>query len=128
MAKILVIEDDIALQEAYSFILKSAGHRVKSVYDGQEGLAATRTETFDVILLDMLMPVMDGLEFLEEFHKHHPAHTKVIFFSNMLEPEVERQATELGAYRCVLKSSTTPAAMLALVAEAANDAPPSAKK
>ena len=119
MAHILIIEDDPTLQEAYSFILTTTGHDVTSAYNGKEGLKIARKRTPDVILLDVHMPVMDGLEFLAHFQPtHQPDKTKIILFSNMIEPKIKQDATKLGAYKCILKSSITPTVMVSLVAEA----------
>ena len=115
MANILIIEDDAALQEAYSFMLDVAGHSVTSAYNGEEGLTHVNRATHDIILLDIHMPVMNGLEFLERFKPDRPTSTKIIVFSNMVEPEIEKQALSLGADQCVLKSSTTPTGILALI-------------
>lgn len=117
MARILIIEDDIPLQEAYSFILKTDGHKVTSAYNGKEGLDLTEKHVYDIILLDLHMPIMNGWEFLKKFHAADAKHTKVIVFSNMVEPDLQKQATELGAFRSILKSSMTPTSMLALIKE-----------
>ena len=115
MARILIIEDDPTLQEAYSFILTAKGHDVTSAYDGKQGLTAVKQHSYDIILLDVHMPVMDGLEFLAHYQPDLPDSTKVILFSNMVEPEINKRAMALGAYKCVLKSSMTPSAMLELI-------------
>lgn len=115
MATILLIEDDAALQEAYSFLLSTEDHIVASAYNGQEGLTKAKLQAYDIILLDMHMPIMGGLEFLEAFQPIRPAATKIIVFSNMVEPEIESQARNLGADACILKSSMTPTAMLDIV-------------
>lgn len=115
MANILLIEDDTALQEAYSFMLGVDDHAVTSAYNGEEGLAKTQQGAYDIILLDVHMPIMNGIEFLEQFKPQRPKSTKIVVFSNMVEPEIEKQALSLGADQCVLKSSATPASVLALV-------------
>lgn len=115
MANILIIEDDAPLQEAYSFILKTADHAVTTAYNGKEGLEIARKKQFDIILLDIHMPIMDGWEFLKRYQSEKPANTKVIVFSNMVEPDTQKQADQLGAFRSVLKSSMTPSAMIDLV-------------
>jgi CheY-like chemotaxis protein len=117
MADVLVIEDDAALQEAYSFMLEMGGHLVTSAHNGKEGLAKVKNHAFDIILLDIHMPVMNGIEFLETFMAARPEHTKIIVFSNMVEPEIENQALKLGADICILKSSATPSSMLASIQE-----------
>ena len=115
MATILIIEDDAPLQEAYSFILKTAGYEVVSAYNGKEGLEQAKKTVFDIILLDIHMPIMNGWEFLEKFQTKKPPTTKIIVFSNMVEPDIQKQADTLGAFRSVLKSSMTPSEMLRLV-------------
>lgn len=115
MARILIIEDDTPLQEAYSFILKTDGHKVASAYNGREGLDAVAKHPYDIILLDLHMPIMDGWEFLAAYDAPKHTKTKVIVFSNMVEADLQKQAASLGAYRSILKSSMTPTAMLKLI-------------
>lgn len=115
MANILIIEDDAPLQEAYSFILKADGHDTSSAFNGKEGLELATKQTYDVILLDLHMPIMDGWGFLKEFHSHLKPETKIILFSNMVEPDTHKQAAELGVFRSILKSTMTPSAMLTLI-------------
>lgn len=115
MANILIIEDDPTLQEAYGFVLSTAGHGVEAAYNGKEGLALATSKTFDLILLDIHMPVMNGWEFLEAYKKAKTKCPKIIVFSNMVEPEFHKQAKSLGADRCILKSSMTPKEMIELI-------------
>lgn len=115
MAHILIIEDDAPLQEAYSFILKSDGHEIDSAYNGKEALELVKNHHYDIILLDLHMPIMDGWEFLKHYDAQRPAHTKIILFSNMVEADTHKQAEKLGVYRAILKSSMTPSGMLSLV-------------
>jgi CheY-like chemotaxis protein len=117
MANILLIEDDPALQEAYRFILEVDGHTVTSAYNGEEGFTSTQGASYDIILLDIHMPIMNGIEFLEKFKSVRPESTKIIVFSNMVEPEVEKQALKLGADQCILKSTATPTSILEVVKE-----------
>ena len=117
MAAILIIEDDPTLQEAYSFLLETAGHEITSAYNGKEGIASLRKRTYDIILLDLHMPIMDGWDFLAKYKTLKSTSAKVIVFSNMVEPETKKRALDLGAYDAVLKSSMTPTAMLAMVKE-----------
>jgi CheY-like chemotaxis protein len=123
LAHVLIIEDDTALQEAYSFILTTKGHSVVSAFNGAEGLDAVRKERFDVVLLDIHMPVMDGIEFLRRYNQEELSELKdaggwrVIVFSNMMEPEIQKKAQQLGAYKCILKSTMTPSGILAMIDE-----------
>jgi two-component system response regulator VicR len=109
VARILVVEDDRDLNNAYCVILRNEGHQVVTAYDGQAALAKLDDFDPDLILLDLLMPVMGGLEFLQNYdlpRKH--GDVKVLIFTNMENsPEVE-QAYKLGADRCIIKSWTAP--------------------
>jgi CheY-like chemotaxis protein len=109
VANILVVEDDHDLNNAYQIILRNEGHEVVAAYDGKEALAKLKHFKPDLILLDLLMPIMGGLEFLEQYDslKAH-ADVKVLIFTNMEQsPDVAR-AYKLGAHRCIIKSWTAP--------------------
>lgn len=109
MANILVVEDDRDLNNAYGIILKHEGHDVVQVYDGSEALEALKTFTPHLVLLDLLMPVMGGLEFLQQWHKQgNMGKVKVLIFTNMENSPEVNEAYKLGAQRCIIKSWTAP--------------------
>jgi CheY-like chemotaxis protein len=60
MAKILIIDDDLDITESIQVILNSKGHEVSTAPDGEEGISAVRQNKPDLIILDVLMPKMDG--------------------------------------------------------------------
>ncbi len=68
MSRILVVEDDKDLNNAYCVILKHEGHEVVSAYDGKEALDKVKNFEPELVLLDLLMPVMGGLEFLQNYN------------------------------------------------------------
>ncbi|MCL4358076.1 response regulator [Patescibacteria group bacterium] len=108
MANILVVEDDKDLNAAYKVILQSDKHRVKTAYNGQEALELLKGYTPDLILLDLLMPIMGGLELIEKYDlKSHPT-VKVLIFTNMENSPEVTKAYNLGATRCIIKSWTAP--------------------
>ncbi len=108
MANILIVEDDKDLNNAYSIILSSQDHVVESAFDGQEALDKLTTFKPDLILLDLLMPIMGGLEFLQHFDlKAHPD-VKVLIFTNMENSPEVAESYKLGAHRCIIKSWTAP--------------------
>ncbi len=114
--KILIVEDDTALNEAYNTILGSAGYDVKTAFNGKEALTVTATYEPDIIFLDLRMPVMDGIEFLKAYNKKdkHPK-VKIIVFSNYdMQREVD-EAYELGAERYVLKALASPNEVIKIV-------------
>lgn len=109
MANILVVEDDKDLNNAYKIILESENHNVVSAFNGKEALEKTSEFEPDLILLDLLMPIMGGLEFLEQYdlaNKH--SDVKVLIFTNMENSPEVTEAYKLGAARCIIKSWTAP--------------------
>jgi CheY-like chemotaxis protein len=106
---VLIVEDDAMLRSAYETVLTMDGYDTSTASDGQEALVIGRKLDPDVILLDMLMPNMNGLEFLEQFNvkSEHPK-TKIIVFSNMSVPSDVKDAMRLGATKYITKSSFTP--------------------
>lgn len=118
MAKILVVEDDKDLNNAYRIILTNEGHTVKAAFDGKEALKTLQTFKPQLILLDLLMPIMGGLEFLEQFDlKVHPK-VKVLIFTNMENSPEVAKAYNLGAHRCIIKSWTAPHNLAKVVSDA----------
>lgn len=109
MARILIVEDDRDLNNAYSIILRNEGHEVVEAYDGKEALTKVKNFEPDLILLDLLMPIMGGLEFLQHFDlvNSHPK-VKVLIFTNMENSPEVNEAYKLGAHRCIIKSWTAP--------------------
>jgi DNA-binding response OmpR family regulator len=109
VARILIVEDDRDLNNAYSVILKNEGHEVVEAFDGEEALKKLSKFSPDLILLDLLMPIMGGLEFLQQYDlaKAHP-NVKVLIFTNMENSPEVNEAYKLGAHRCIIKSWTAP--------------------
>lgn len=122
MAKILIVEDDKDLNNAYSIILKSEGHEVVTAFDGKEAINAVEKFSPDLILLDLLMPVMGGLEFLQKYdliHKHPDV--KVLIFTNMENSPEVTESYKLGAHRCIIKSWTAPHNLARVIDDALHD-------
>lgn len=108
MTKVLIIEDNETLNEAYKLILEKDGHEVTTAFNGEEGLEKLKEVSPDLILLDMLMPKMDGLEFLRHFNPGSYPNTTIIILSNLNEDEQVEEARKLGAHRYILKANTSP--------------------
>lgn len=118
MARILVVEDDYDLNKAYCIILKHEGHEVVESFDGKEALEKLTGFQPDLILLDLLMPVMGGLEFLQKWNtpKKH-GDVKVLIFTNMENSPEVAEAYKLGAHRCIIKSWTAPHNLSRVIAD-----------
>ena len=104
--KILIVEDEAPLRNAVSDILTFEGFTVFQGKNGQEGLDVALREHPDLILLDLMMPVMDGLTMLEKLRQDHPwgETASVILLTNINDPEKVARATDAGSYDFLVKS------------------------
>ncbi len=121
MANILVVEDDRDLNEAYQLILRREHHNVEGVFNGKQALEKLQTFIPDLVLLDLLMPVKSGVDFLKEYDIRfkHPE-VKVVVFTNLENSPEINEAFGLGAYKCVIKSWTAPQGLVKVVDEVLN--------
>jgi two-component system, OmpR family, response regulator len=94
MATILVVDDDSHIREVLSYALKQEGHQVRVAENGEEGLRMARESDVELIVLDIMMPEMDGLEVCRELRRN--SDTPIIFLSSKSD-EVDRiVGLELG--------------------------------
>jgi DNA-binding response OmpR family regulator len=107
---VLIIEDDELLREVYATKLEMEGFVVDTAIDGAEGLKKANASEPDVILLDMLMPQMNGLEFLRAYRlaAKHPNVTALVISNKSSTKEIN-EAKAMGARDYLIKSQHTPA-------------------
>lgn len=124
MAKILIIEDEKTLNEAYQMVLKKAKHKVFAAFNGQEALDNFADQKPDLVLLDLRMPKMDGIEFLKKLKptKNYP-NTHIIVFSNYDDPFEIDEAFKNGATRYLLKAWSSPKDLVKVVSRTLADKP-----
>ena len=106
--KIMIIEDNIELSEQYKLKLELEGFLVLTSPDGEQGLIMAAEERPDVILLDILMPNMDGFEVLRAIKNNTSLSSIIIIVSNLSGPEQLQKAKQLGANDYLVKSDVTP--------------------
>lgn len=115
---VLVVEDEKVLNDAYMTILKQEGFKVLSAFDGEEALEIAKKHDVDLILLDLRMPKMSGIEFLKAYDL--PSLDKppvVIVFSNLdMQREID-EAFSLGASKYMLKAWASPKELVKLVSD-----------
>lgn len=105
MSTILVVDDQAELRQLFQRVLEGRGWRVTLACNGQEGLDAVEAGAPDLILLDMAMPKMDGLEFLRLLRGRPQWKTlPVIILSGLMSPEQIRAARELGVTDQLVKA------------------------
>lgn len=116
--KILLIEDDSFLSEIYVAKFQESGFEVLVARDGAVGLVKIKEQTPDMILLDVVMPNMDGFEILQII-KGDPQikNIPVVILSNLGEQENIAKGLELGAAAYIVKAHYTPTEVVAKVKE-----------
>ncbi len=116
MGKILIVDDDPQLRQSFEKVLTGDGHRVKTASSGEAALALVKADTPDLVILDVRLPGMDGLETFRAIHEMEPK-LPVIVMTAYGTTETAIEATKLGAFEYVLKPPEFPD-MLALIAQA----------
>ena len=107
--KILLVEDEDFIRELYERQLTKAGFVVKTAADGQAGLDTLKTEQFDLLLLDIMLPGINGLQLLREFKTQNPTSKMItILLTNLGQEAVIKEGFELGAQAYLIKASYTP--------------------
>lgn len=106
LKKILIAEDEKPMARALELKLNHSGFETKVVGDGEAAWEAIKKEKFDLILLDLMMPKMDGFEVLKSL-KEKKDNTPVIIASNLGQDDDAQKAKSLGAKWYFVKSDTS---------------------
>ena len=116
MTKILIIEDDPLLSRMYEVIFTGESYEVESAGDGIDGLEKARTSQPTLILLDIMMPRLNGIEVLKKI-KADPdlKRIPVVVLTNLAGDTDVMTAMELGAVRYIIKSENKPKEVEAIV-------------
>ena len=117
--KVLVVEDERPLAKALEMKLKEVGFEVETLDNGKDALAMVQKESFNLIILDILMPKMNGLKFLEEVVKKG-IEIPVIVASNLSREDEIKQAKRLGAVDYFIKSETSLGDIVSIVQQRLN--------
>jgi len=102
MAKILVADDELSMRQFLEILLKKEGHEVVCAGDGQEALSSFQRDPVDLVISDIKMPKMDGLELLRKVKEQRPA-LAVILVTAYASPEDAIAAMKAGAYDYLTK-------------------------
>jgi len=107
--KILVVEDDKFLRELISRKLSGEGFEVSEAIDGEEGIKKIKEEKPALVLLDLILPGVDGFEVLSKIREDpNMAQTPVIVLSNLGQREEIEKGLKLGAIDYLIKAHFTP--------------------
>lgn len=107
--KILLVEDETFIADLYAYQLTKAGYSVKIANDGLAGLKMLDQETFDLLLLDIMLPGINGLELLKQWRaKSSNPNMIVLLLTNLGQDAVIQEGFSLGAQGYLIKASYTP--------------------
>ena len=106
MAKILFIEDETALQRTLSAVMEQVGHSVTNAYDGEKGLELAQGAPPDLILLDLILPKIDGFEVLKRL-KSSPEtkDIRIIILTNLEQTQSVEKIIEYGPLNYLVKAN-----------------------
>ena len=114
--KVLIIDDDAFLLDMYSIKFKESGFSVEIAQNGEEAVEKVKELNPDVILLDIVMPKLDGFEVLRAFKKDKIAENAlIIILTNLGQKEDIEKGLALGAADYIIKAHFTPSEVVAKV-------------
>ena len=115
-AKIAIIEDDQAISQMYRFKFEAEGYKVETAGNGKLGLELAEKFKPDIILLDLMMPEMNGDEMLEKMRATDWGKSiKVVVLTNKGEQEIPEKVRQLNVQAVILKADMTPRQVAELV-------------
>ncbi len=112
--KILVVEDETELQQLFVSTLTNAGYQVQAIGDGKDAYEKIKAETNDIVLLDIMLPEMDGIQILEKLKSESvdiPS-KGVVLLTNLGQDTLVAKALSLGIRGYLVKSDYTPEQLL----------------
>jgi DNA-binding response OmpR family regulator len=115
---IFLVEDDPLLVKMYTSKLTSEGFQVLTAQDGEQALEIAQKEKIDLIVLDIMMPKLSGLDFLAKLRQTpRGKDTPVIVLTNLTQKEETRKALDLGVKEYLVKADHTPRELIAKIRE-----------
>ena len=115
--RILVIDDDQNTRNLYQTILTEAGYQIVLAADGSEGLTKCQEGGYDLVLLDVMLPKMDGIALLGELKKNPPKirNKNIYLLTNLSHDPILKEAISLGVKDVILKTDVNPEELTAKV-------------
>jgi CheY-like chemotaxis protein len=115
--KVMVVDDDLYIRELYEEVLKDEGYTVDSASNGEEALNKLKMGGYDLVLLDIMMPKLDGLGVMDALNRTPPPvkNGPVILLTNLDHDPLIKDAMSKGAAAFIIKADITPADLLGQV-------------
>lgn len=119
-ARILIIDDDIYTSEMYATNLRSAGYQVDIADNGIDGYARMHQQAYDVVLLDIMLPQLNGNDILRQWRTTSPKGSKppIIILTNCEQDSQSKAKMMASSDAYVIKASTTPSRLREIIAQA----------
>ena len=114
---ILIVDDDELLCDMVASLLELEGHMVTTAHDGAAGLTYCREGAFDCIVLDLVMPRMDGLQFMREISRELPDHPPIVVMSASVTADIVEEGRDYGV-RSMIRKPVDAEKLLGAIAEA----------
>jgi DNA-binding response OmpR family regulator len=106
---VLLVEDDLFIRDLYKRQLSLAGFQIECATTGLEALQKTEQNKFDIILLDIMLPDMNGIDILKKVMANEATkNVPVAMLSNMAQEDIMAEALKIGAKKYLIKSLLTP--------------------
>lgn len=123
--KVLVVDDDLYIRELYVEVLKGEGYDVDSASNGEEAYNKLKNGGYDLTLLDIMMPKMDGLQIMDALSKTPPPvkNGPTIILTNLDQDPLIRDAMSKGALAFIVKADITPQDLINQVRKTIDGAP-----
>lgn len=112
--KILIVEDDVFIRDIYQKTLIKAGYSIEIAEDGESAVQKATTKQYDLILLDIMLPKVSGIDVLKKIRASTPPHnaTPVILITNLTDENVVKDALAHGVNGYLLKAEVSPETMI----------------
>lgn len=116
MAKsILIVDDDTPIRELYNKLLTEAGYTVETGVDGKVAIEKIKKGKYDLVLLDIMMPQVDGIGVLDSLKAAEIKHPPILFMTNLLNDPATKEVVSKGAIGVLTKVNLDPAQFIATI-------------
>ncbi len=116
MVKIAIVEDDLAIVQMYRLKFEAEGYEVQTASNGKLGLEMIKAFMPDIVLLDLMMPIMNGDQMMSEMRKEDwGKNIRVVVLTNMGKEEVPKSLYDQGVEDVIIKAEMTPRQVAELV-------------
>jgi two-component system OmpR family response regulator len=115
--RILIVEDDQMISDMYARALEKDGYEVDFAIDGPTGIKKANAQPYDLILLDIMMPKMTGIEVLKKLRGDGKglSTTKIVILTNLAQPKQSKEALESEADGYLIKADVVPSKLVEIV-------------